>query len=192
MAERELVVLLDDQGSPIGTMPKEQAHTADTPLHAAFSCFGFDGAGRLLLTRRALTKRTWGGVWTGTCCGHPGPEEDPADAVVRRLRDELGVTPRSVDIVLPNFRYRAVAPNGLVENEICPVFTAVLTGDPRPDPAEVAEWRWVEVGDLVAAVRATPFVFSPWLVLQIDELLSAGRLLRQIRDPLTVRGDGEG
>jgi isopentenyl-diphosphate Delta-isomerase len=176
MAEPELVVLLDDQGSPIGTMPKEQAHTADTPLHAAFSCFGFDDAGRLLLTRRALTKRTWGGVWTGTCCGHPRPEEDPVDAVVRRLHDELGIEPGTIALVLANFRYRAVAPDGIVENEICPVYTAALTGDPRPDPAEVAEWRWVEVADLVTAIRATPFVFSPWLVLQIDELRSAGAL----------------
>jgi isopentenyl-diphosphate delta-isomerase len=176
MAGPELIVLVDDRGSPIGTMPKEQAHTADTPLHAAFSCFGFDPAGRLLLTRRALTKRTWGGVWTGTCCGHPGPDEAPVDAVVRRLRDELAVTPESVDLVLPDFRYRAVAPNGLVENEICPVFTAVLTSDPRPEPAEVAEWCWVEVADLVTAIGATPFVFSPWLVLQIDELRSQGVL----------------
>jgi isopentenyl-diphosphate Delta-isomerase len=170
MAELDLVVLLDDQGSPIGTMPKEQAHTAETPLHAAFSCFGFDVAGRLLLTRRALTKRTWGGVWTGTCCGHPRPGEDPVDAVVRRTSDELGVVPRSVELVLPHFRYRAVAPDGLVENEICPVYFAELTSDPRPDPAEVAEWRWVEVVDLVVAIRATPFAFSPWLVLQSDEL----------------------
>jgi isopentenyl-diphosphate delta-isomerase len=177
MTTLELVVLLDDQGSPIGTMPKEQAHTADTPLHAAFSCFGLDGAGRLLLTRRALTKRTWGGVWTGTCCGHPGPGEDPADAVTRRLNDELGVVPLSIELVLPQFRYRAVAPDGLVENEICPVFIARLEGEPGPDPTEVAEWRWVEVADLVTALRAAPFVFSPWLVLQVEELLTRGALV---------------
>jgi isopentenyl-diphosphate Delta-isomerase len=174
MTEVDLVILLDDGGSPIGTLPKEQVHTRDTPLHAAFSCFGFDGAGRLLLTRRALAKRTWGGVWTGTCCGHPRPGEATADAVVRRLQDELGVTPASVELVLPDFRYRAVAPNGLVENELCPVYTATLTSDPAPDPAEVVEWRWAEVADVVTAVRATPYVFSPWLVLQVDELLACG------------------
>jgi isopentenyl-diphosphate Delta-isomerase len=177
MTEPDLVVLLDDLGAPIGTMPKDQAHTADTPLHAAFSCFGFDGSGRLLLTRRALTKRTWGGVWTGTCCGHPRPEEDPVDAVVRRMSDELGVVPGSIELVLPEFRYRAVAPNGLVENEICPVYVTALTSDPVPDPAEVVEWRWVEVADLVTAMGATPFVFSPWMLLQIDELLAHGALL---------------
>ena len=177
MAAQELVVLLDDDGSPIGTMPKEAAHTADTPLHAAFSLLGFDGAGRLLLTRRALTKRTWGGVWTGTCCGHPGPGEDPIGAVVRRLHEELGVAPVSIELVLSQFRYRAVAPDGLVENEICPVYIAVLDEDPKPDPAEVAEWRWAEVGDVVTAVRAVPFVFSPWMVLQIEELVIRGALL---------------
>jgi isopentenyl-diphosphate Delta-isomerase len=177
VAESELVVLLDDQGSPIATMPKEQVHTTDTPLHAAFSCFGFDPAGRLLLTRRAVTKQTWGGVWTGTCCGHPRPGEDTVDAVVRRLHDELGVVPTSVELVLPRFRYRAVAPDGIVENEICPVYLVSLAQDPTPAPAEVAEWRWAEVADLVSAVRATPFVFSPWMVLQIDELLSSGALV---------------
>jgi isopentenyl-diphosphate delta-isomerase len=177
MARVELVVLLDDDGSPIGTAPKAETHTADTPLHAAFSCFGFDVAGRLLLTRRALTKRTWGGVWTGTCCGHPGPGEDPVDAVTRRLHDELGVVPLSIQLVLPRFRYRAVAPNGLVENEICPVYVAALDVDPTPDPAEVAEWRWAEVADVVTAVRAAPFVFSPWMVLQVEELIIQGALV---------------
>jgi isopentenyl-diphosphate Delta-isomerase len=176
MTAPELVVLVDDQGTAIGTAPKAQVHTADTPLHAAFSCFGFDSAGRLLLTRRALTKRTWGGVWTGTCCGHPGPGEDPGDAMVRRLNDELGVAPLTAKLVLPDFRYRAVAPDGLVENEICPVYVAELDADPTPDPAEVEEWRWVDVADVVAAMRATPFVFSPWMVLQVEELLSRGAL----------------
>lgn len=177
MAAPELVVLVDDEGSPIGTMPKDQVHTADTPLHAAFSCFGFDGAGRFLLTRRALTKKTWGGVWTGTCCGHPLPDEDPADAVARRMHDELGLVPTSIELVLPRFRYRAVAPDGVVENELCPVYLVALTGDPGPDPAEVAEWRWVGVAHLVTAVRATPFVFSPWLALQLEELLAQGVLV---------------
>lgn len=176
MPTEELVVLLADDGTPVGTAPKAGVHTLDTPLHAAFSCFGFDAAGRLLLTRRSLDKRTWGGVWTGTCCGHPGPGEDHAEAVVRRVQAELGMTARSVEPALPQFRYRAVAADGVVENEICPVFLARLDGDPAPDPAEVAEWQWVQVADLVTAVAATPFVFSPWLVLQVEQLRARGLL----------------
>ena len=126
----EQVVLLDADGTPIGTMDKSRVHTADTPLHLAFSCYAFDSEGRMLLTRRSLGKRTWPGVWTNTCCGHPAPGEDLEDAIRRRLRFELGVEIESLRLVLPGFRYRAVAPDGIVENEVCPVFFAQLRSDP--------------------------------------------------------------
>ena len=54
---QELVVLLDDVGRSIGTAPKSEVHHDSTPLHLAFSCYLFDHAGHVLLTRRALDKR---------------------------------------------------------------------------------------------------------------------------------------
>ena len=38
----ERVVLLDEAARPIGSMPKSEGHTADTPLHSAFSCYLID------------------------------------------------------------------------------------------------------------------------------------------------------
>jgi isopentenyl-diphosphate delta-isomerase len=52
--DEELVVLLDDAGSPIGTAAKATVHDAETPLHLAFSCHVVDAEGRVLVTRRAL------------------------------------------------------------------------------------------------------------------------------------------
>ena len=109
----EQVVLLDPDGTPVGSMDKTRVHGTDTPLHLAFSCYGFDRDGRMLLTRRSLGKQTWPGVWTNTCCGHPSPGEDLESAIRRRLRSELGVEPTSLRPVLPGFRYRAVAPDGV-------------------------------------------------------------------------------
>ncbi|MEN3357283.1 MAG: isopentenyl-diphosphate Delta-isomerase [Mycobacteriales bacterium] len=166
----DLVVLLDDQRRPIGTAPRATVHNHATPLHLAFSCYAFDRAGRLLVTRRALGKKTWPGVWTNSCCGHPRPGEEVADAAARRLAEELGMLPRTLDLVLPTFAYRAEMADGTVENEVCPVLRATVDGDPEPDPAEVADWRWVNWSDYVQVARVTPWLISPWSALQVPEL----------------------
>ncbi|MDE3722537.1 isopentenyl-diphosphate Delta-isomerase [Nocardiopsis sp. N85] len=169
-AEREFVVLLDDDHRPVGSADKATVHTADTPLHLAFSCYVRDGAGRVLMTRRALDKTTWPGVWTNSCCGHPAPGEGLEEAVRRRVGQELGLTLTEVLPALPDFRYRAVSAEGLVENEFCPVFWARTDDVPDPDPAEVAQFVWAEWSDLVVAAEHTPWAFSPWAVEQIPLL----------------------
>lgn len=170
----ELVVLLDESGNPTGVADKAGVHTADTPLHLAFSCYLDDGAGRVLLTRRALGKKTWPGVWTNACCGHPAPGESTGEAVVRRTRQELGADLCDLRPVLPDFRYRAVDVAGVVENEVCPVFAATLAGLLAPDPAEVVESTWVGWDDLVRMVAMAPALLSPWSVLQVAALDAAG------------------
>ncbi len=173
----ERVVLLDDAWRRIGTAPKSTVHHAATPLHLAFSCYAFDADGRLLVTRRALGKATWPGVWTNTCCGHPGPDEDVADAARRRLAEELGLVAGSLSVVLEDFAYQAVMPNGVRENEFCPVLVATVDADPRPDPAEVADWRWVEWADFAGVARTAPWAISPWSALQVAELDRRGIVL---------------
>lgn len=169
----EQVVLVDADGSPVGVADKTTVHTKDTPLHLAFSCHLFNQAGQILVTRRALTKQTWPGVWTNSFCGHPTPGEGVDDAVIRRARQELGVRITAPGLVLPDFRYRAQDASGIVENEICPVFTAVLDRDPDPVPREVCQWRWTDPAALLEAVAAAQWAFSPWLVLQLPLLAAA-------------------
>ncbi|RRJ86247.1 isopentenyl-diphosphate Delta-isomerase [Gulosibacter macacae] len=165
----DLVVLVDTDGTPIGSAPRDSVHTTDTPLHLAFSCHLVDNRGRMLLTRRALTKVTWPGVWTNAFCGHPRPDELNVDAVRRRARQELGVEIRGIRPLIPEFRYRAVDASGVVEQEICPVFIAEIDGELNPNPDEVMEWAWADVAEVRRAVTSTPFVFSPWLVEQLKQ-----------------------
>jgi isopentenyl-diphosphate delta-isomerase len=173
--EVELVVLVDDRGRPTGTMPKSEVHGTDTPLHLAFSVYVFHSDGRFLVTRRAVSKRTWPGVWTNTCCGHPRPGEAPAVAARRRLWQELSLVPLTLDLVLGDFSYHAISPEGIVENELCPVFVATVDADPDPDPAEVVQWGWVSWESFRELTRSSPWAVSPWSVLQV-QALPAGRL----------------
>ena len=172
MSAPELVVLLADDATPIGTALKSEVHHRDTPLHLAFSCYLFDRDGRLLLTRRAWGKKTWPGVWTNSACGHPSPGEEMRAAVQRRVEQELGVPVHDLRVVLPDFRYRAVMADGTVENEVCPVFTAVCDdpGALAPDPDEVAEHSWTDWATFRADVLAGRRDVSPWCREQVEEM----------------------
>ncbi|TFD06976.1 isopentenyl-diphosphate Delta-isomerase [Cryobacterium sp. TMT1-21] len=168
----ELVVLLDEAGHEIGTAPKLSVHDTNTALHLAFSCHVLNPAGDVLVTRRALAKKTWPGVWTNSFCGHPLPDEPMTEAITRRARFELGLEVTDLAVTLPDFRYRAVDSSGIVENEICPVYLARADADPVPNPDEVMEFAWVDPATLQRAVRDAPWAFSPWLGLQLAELTS--------------------
>ena len=166
----EQVVLLDEAGRAVGVTDKRTVHHEATPLHLAFSCYVFDDDGALLVTRRALHKPTWPGEWTNSVCGHPGPGEGLPAAVRRRARDELGIDLVDVRLVLPAFRYRAVMPDGTVENEMCPVFTARTSGPVRADPSEVDSFVWVDWEVFRDGVLDGSRVVSPWCVSQVRAL----------------------
>jgi isopentenyl-diphosphate Delta-isomerase len=165
----EYVVLVNDNNEQIGVMPKLAAHNANTPLHRAFSCYVFDHKGKFLLTQRALTKKVFPGVWTNSCCGHPMPDEKTEDAIKRRLAFELGLQPEKIDVMLPHYRYRAEM-DGIVENEICPVFTAIVSEDPKPNKEEVKNYKWIEWDEFVKMLEKEPKIYSPWCKEQVHLL----------------------
>ena len=166
---QEYVVLVDDRKTPLGVLPKLAAHNANTPLHLGFSCYVFNKKGDFLLTQRALSKKVFPGVWTNSCCGHPAPDETTEDAVRRRLEYELGLEPTKLELVLPNFRYRAEM-DGIVENEICPVYVATVHEEPKRNPKEVEAYHWVPWEKFVKEIEANPSGFSQWCVEQVKQL----------------------
>lgn len=175
--QTERVLLLDEHLHVCGTQDKSLVHSAHTPLHLAFSCYIFNDEGALLLTRRALGKKAWPGVWTNSVCGHPLPGESLENAAQRRCQQELGLTVNTLCNVDPDFRYHATDASGIVENEFCPVFFAHSVAQPQPNPEEVMDYSWVNISNVLAGVRAVPAAFSPWMALQLQRpaILSALR-----------------
>ncbi|MER3431360.1 MAG: hypothetical protein C4324_10025 [Blastocatellia bacterium] len=166
------IVFADDIGRPIGTGDKYEAHNSETKLHLAFSIFIFDSLGCLLLQQRSRGKKTWPGVWSNSCCGHLRLHETAMSAARRRLRQELGIRNVRLFEIIPDFRYRAEK-DGIVENEICPVFIGFYDGELKParDEVEATEWRnWEEICSAVAANRSE---LSPWAQLEIKALVQS-------------------
>ena len=150
----------------IGTQEKYAAHTSHTPLHLAFSSWLFNAKGECLITRRALSKKAWPGVWTNSVCGHPQSGEAIDQAIVRRCRYEVGAEITGITPVAAEFRYCETDPSGIVENEICPVFAARITNELTINSDEVMAYEWVDLDALFQALDATPWAFSPWMVME--------------------------
>ncbi len=165
MAE-ELVTLVDGDDHPLGTMEKLQAHV-EGRLHRAFSVFVFDGAGRLLLQRRAGSKYHSAGLWSNTCCGHPRPHEPVEVAASRRLFEEMGF--RILLRPLFRFAYRAEIGPALVEHEVDHVLVGRFQGSPAPEPAEVQDWRWMGFDQVREDVLQEPQKFTAWLRILLED-----------------------
>lgn len=172
MRATENVILVDHRDTPLGIREKQDAHVEGV-LHRAFSVFVLDSEGRMLLQQRALSKYHSGGLWSNTCCSHPRPGESTAAAAQRRLFEEMGFhCPLETAF---SFVYRADVGGGLIEHEYDHVFIGRFDGDPAPDPAEVADWRWVEREDLLGEVQERQDRFTYWFHVAFRELRERGR-----------------
>lgn len=164
---RREVELTDPRGKSIGVEEVLKAHRDDGRLHRAFSVFIFDSEGRTLLQRRSPAKRTFGGLWSNACCGHPRPGHSLQAEAERRLGEEMGFIVPLEEVA--RFTYRAADPgSGLVEHEYDHVLMGRFDGVPQPDPAEASEWKWTTASALWAAMERDPASFTPWLAPAIE------------------------
>ena len=163
--EKSLVVLVDENDAPLGTMEKMEAHRDGGHLHRAFSGIVFSPRGEILLQRRAATKYHSQSLWTNTCCSHPAPGETTLEAAHRRLREEMGFDVPLQEVF--SFVYRAGLDTGLTEYEYDHVLVGEFSGEPLCNPQEVDDWRWISPEVLKADMEAFPQKYSAWFKIII-------------------------
>jgi len=168
------VILCDESGRPLGSADLLAAHTGQGQLHLAFSVYVFHPDGRLLIQQRSAEKMLWPLVWANSCCSHPQIGEQAIEAGRRRLREELGLDcelqPGSA------FVYRAEEPSGRgVEWEYDILLVGTSSGEPRPDPTEVADWKWVDLESLERDMRDRSGKYAPWFHLGLPKVLTMRR-----------------
>ena len=155
----EKVVLIDENDNEIGTEEKMKAHK-EGKLHRAISVFIFNSKGEMLIQKRADKKYHCGGLWTNTCCSHPRHGESYEESANRRLEEEMGINVDLKDIF--NFTYKAEFDNGLTEHEHDHVFIGTFDGEPKPNPNEVGDWKWVNTEELFNDIKENPNKYTYW------------------------------
>lgn len=160
----EPLILVDVEDRQTGTLDKAACHDGEGRLHRAFSLFVFNQQGETLIQRRHSDKRLWPGYWSNGCCSHPRNGEIIEDAVVRRAKQELGLSVNP-DFLF-KFRYRATYLAMGSEFELCSVFVSHTAEEPDVNATEIAEWRWVAPHDLDREIENDSMTFTPWLQIE--------------------------
>ena len=163
----EYVVLVDENDNEIGTEEKMKAHV-DGKLHRAFSIFVYNSKGDLLLQQRESSKYHCGGLWTNTCCSHPRKGEELANAVHRRLNEEMGFDCELKEKF--SFLYKAEFDNGLTENELDHVFVGFSDITPKINPEEVENYKWITITNLKKDIANNPNSYTPWFKIALQKL----------------------
>lgn len=161
----EYVVLVDENDRDLQLMEKMEAHEKGL-LHRAFSVFILNDQDQLMLQRRALEKYHSGGLWTNTCCSHPRDGEPVEQAAHRRLMEEMGFDCPIAKAF--DFIYRAELDKGLTEHEFDHLFIGRYNGEPRINPEEVSEWRWMDVEEVRDDLNRNPDKYTAWFRIIFD------------------------
>ena len=129
---QELLPLVDEEGNVVGSATRGQCHDGSKLLHPVVHLHVFDSKGRLYLQQRPLWKDIQPGKWDTAVGGHVDFGEEIADALVREVREELGIE-NFVSEFLLRYIFESERDRELVhvyrttyDGEICP--TAELDG----------------------------------------------------------------
>ncbi len=157
----------DDDDRPLGLVPRGEVHRLGL-WHRSAHVFVFSTLGHMLLQKRVLHKDLYAGCWDYAVGEHLKPGESFADGAARGLQEELGLAavPEPVGEIVRN---TSRGHEGQVDREIQQAFLLLHDGPFRPDPAEVAELRYVTTTQLARWLR-TPGRFTPWFASELARL----------------------
>lgn len=161
-----MVILVNENDQPIGTMEKMEAHEKAV-LHRAFSVFIINQKGEVMLQQRAAHKYHSPLLWTNTCCSHQRVGETNIEAGMRRLQEEMGFQVSLKELF--HFIYKAPFDNGLTEHELDHVMIGYYDAEPNINPEEVESWKWMGIEDIREDMTENPEIYTVWFKIIFDE-----------------------
>lgn len=123
----ELIDILTSEGLSTGkTALKSEAHKNGW-FHATVHIWLFTTDEKILLQKRALTKKVFPGLWDISVAGHIGAGETILTSAKREVFEEIGLELKEKDLIKIGTRIHQVShENGIQDNEHHHVFIAEL------------------------------------------------------------------
>lgn len=123
----ELIDILTPEGKLTGkTALKSEAHKNGW-FHATVHVWLFTSDEKILLQKRALTKKVFPGLWDISVAGHVGAGEEILTSARREVKEEIGLDLQEKDLVKIGTRIHQIShSNGIQDNEYHHVYIAEL------------------------------------------------------------------
>ena len=90
--QQEKFPLVDETGRVIGVATRAECHNGSKWLHPVVHLHVFNSKGEMYLQKRPIWKDIQPGKWDTAVGGHLDYGETPEKALVREVREELGLT----------------------------------------------------------------------------------------------------
>lgn len=162
------LVLVNKKDKVIGFEEKEKCHDNKGILHRAISAYVFNDKCELLIQQRSKLKRLWPLFWSNSCCTHPRKDESYKATAERRIKQELGFICDLEQV--DKFIYGANFKNIGSEYEICAVLIGRYSGEIKPNPEEVADWKWINLKDLKKNITKNSDKYTPWFRMRWERV----------------------
>ena len=146
--------VVNERDEVVGRATRREVHARGL-LHRAVHVLVFDGAGRVFLQKRSMTKDMSPGLWDSSCSGHLDAGEDYEAAAVRELGEEIGVHGAAPA------RWFRIAACTETAQEFCWVYRLRHDGPFVLHPGEIERGEWVALEELARRMAARQEDFSP-------------------------------
>lgn len=124
----ELIDILDEQGKHTGkSCLKSEAHKKGY-FHNTVHIWIYTADKKILLQKRAPTKKVFPNLWDISVAGHIGAGEIIEEAAIREIEEEIGFSITKDKLIkIGNRKHQISHPNGIQDNEFHHVFATKLT-----------------------------------------------------------------
>ena len=144
--QQELFPLVDEDGHVMGSATRGECHNGSKLLHPVVHLHVFNPAGDIYLQKRPVWKDIQPGKWDTAVGGHVDYGEVPRAALLREVREELGITDFT-----PEFLGKYVFESAR-ERELVYVFRCTYDGLIRPSAEELDGGRFWSMDEIRAAI----------------------------------------
>lgn len=152
----ELFDVLDEKGNYTGKVETREKCHKEGLWHKAVALCIINSKNEVLLQRRSANKKLWPNMWDITAGGHVLAGEFGYEAVIREIKEELGIELDKNEITFLGSAISKQEKSGIINNHFNEYYIAKKDIDETKltiQEEEVSEIKWISKEEIIKNIR---------------------------------------